>query len=247
VKVWACLSWYDENPRWLAQTVASLAGFADHVIAVDGAYALYPGGRRSSGGEQAETIQAVAAQSGLGCTIHVPQTTWQGNEVEKRNAYLRIAGALGTVDEDWLFVIDADEVLTDVSPMARADVQASEALSGEVDRWTTDEMRCDYGRVPRLYRLLEHMEYGPTHFTLGGDLATGERVFLYGRGSAFDEEFVTPDDFTSQLRMEHKHHLRAMTRNLRMREYSDFRNRYDIEGWSKPNNKLDGMVHPQTR
>lgn len=104
----ACLSWYDENPNWLAATVTSLAA-CDAVIAVDGAYFGFPGGltRPASGPEQAEAITATANAAGLEVIVHQPLAPWPG-QVEKRSYMCRLADL---IEADWLLVIDADETL----------------------------------------------------------------------------------------------------------------------------------------
>lgn len=110
----AALVWYEESPSWLAALVASLHGLVDHLVAVDGAYALVSTSMRqpTSGREQAETIQAAAAAVGIGCTIHVPQQAWAGNEVEKRSFAFRAANLVCEPGRDWILVVDADEVVT---------------------------------------------------------------------------------------------------------------------------------------
>lgn len=131
VKIVACLAWYDERVDWLAELVASLAASAvGHVVAVDGAYALYPQARAASNHEQADTIAATARALGVGCTVHVPSAPWWGNEVAKRNALFALAHAVAEPG-DWLWVIDADEVIRDASQVEQT-LEASEHDAGEV-------------------------------------------------------------------------------------------------------------------
>lgn len=106
------LNWYDENPAWLAACIASMArAGVEHVVAVDGAYALYPGGRPSSNRSQHDAIFYTCHGAGIGCTLHVPTDVWFGNEVDKRTFAFRLAEQ-STTDEDWYFVIDADWTIT---------------------------------------------------------------------------------------------------------------------------------------
>lgn len=98
------LSWYEEQPEWLYELVSSVAGVCDRVVAVDGAYALYPDARARSGPDQADAILFGAAEQGLGVTVHQPRTPWVGNEVEKRRYAHRLAAGA-----DWLLVLDGDE------------------------------------------------------------------------------------------------------------------------------------------
>lgn len=232
MKIYACLAWFDESPRWLAATVASCARFCDHVIAVDGAYLHYPEGRSSSGGDQAETIHATAVAHGMGCTLLTPQTVWMGNEVEKRNAYVQAALAIGSTYADWLFVIDSDEVVTEVSPLTRSDLEATAEDVASVGYWSTDILRSWTGPSLRLYRLLPWLEYGPTHFTVRG-WSKYRWVFLNGRGSEYGETLADAADLTAQVRVEHKHHLREQARQERAGIYNSARLELELEPWVK--------------
>ena len=108
------LNWYDEAPSWLAACVSSMIQHAeiDHLIAVDGAYALLPGGRPFSGFEQHQVIDEICRGSSCGLTLFAPQEPWLGNEVEKRSFGFRLAEQHAEIGEDWYFVMDADEVVT---------------------------------------------------------------------------------------------------------------------------------------
>jgi hypothetical protein len=73
VRLIAALSWFDESPAWLSELVASLArAEVDHVVALDGSYALFPGAEAWSGTEQHDAIVHTARGCGMGCTLHVP-------------------------------------------------------------------------------------------------------------------------------------------------------------------------------
>lgn len=111
MSVTAALSWFDESPTWLAATVASCARFCSRVVAVDGAYELYPDARASSGAEQHEAIVKTAEALGMGVTVHVPGERWRDGEIAKRDFMMRLGSFLSDPG-DWLFVIDADEVVT---------------------------------------------------------------------------------------------------------------------------------------
>lgn len=119
MRVIALLSWYQEPVPWLAELVASMgrAGI-DHVVALDGAYLLYPKGQAKSEGDQADAIRRTATGFGMGVTIHVPQTPWLGNEVEKRDRLFGVGHAVAEPG-DWLWVCDADEVI-EQNPLADA-------------------------------------------------------------------------------------------------------------------------------
>lgn len=108
----ALLAWYDERDEWLDKGIRSLAKAPiDHVVAVDGAYALFPDGRAQSPPSNAETIQRACDETGVGCTIHIPDTVWQGNEIEKRSFLFRLGERHVEPHVDWYWVWDADEQL----------------------------------------------------------------------------------------------------------------------------------------
>jgi hypothetical protein len=215
MRIHAALIWFDEHPRWLAATVASLAKVADHVVAVDGAFLRYPQGRTSSGGEQAETIHATAAASGLGCTIHTPQRLWAGDEIEKRNAALQLVKATATPFEDWMLVIDADEVVAQASDLTRHDLQATDLHAADVRFHTTESNPLDWsGSTRRLYRVLPDLRYTTTHFTMTAtDPDTGQPIFVNGRGPSYHEPYESALDLTATVRLEHKHSLRTPERD----------------------------------
>ena len=113
----ALLCWYDESPAWLAAMVSALtkAGVT-HLIALDGPYDQYPGAHEhpTSPIDQAEAIVSAAYGSGITLTLHQRSQPWP-SEISKRDHSFRIAHTL-CEDGDWLYVIDADEVITSAPP-----------------------------------------------------------------------------------------------------------------------------------
>lgn len=108
------LSWYSERPDWLAGCIASYARFAGitHLIALDGAYALFPDALAASNSLEHDMIVETSRAEGLHTTLVIPDRPWEGNEVEKRNALFRLADTVSDPEHDWLVVIDADEIVT---------------------------------------------------------------------------------------------------------------------------------------
>src|SRR6266498_2048177 len=78
----ASLIWYDESPAWLSATLHGIIPHIDHLVAIDGAYVLYPEARNWSRPDQHETILYSCQAAGIGLTLHTPSTVWFGNEVE---------------------------------------------------------------------------------------------------------------------------------------------------------------------
>lgn len=102
MKITALLSWYDEPITQLHRAVTSLQGLADHLVAIDGPYAMLGDVSATSSPEQSAAIEHVAAITGIGLTLETGRA-WAG-EVEKRQALFDLAPP----DSDWLIVIDAD-------------------------------------------------------------------------------------------------------------------------------------------
>lgn len=215
MRVFGCMIWFDENPQWLAANIAGMAKLCDHIVAVDGGYFAYPEARPASGGDQAEAIVGAARTVGVGLTLVVPGEVWMGNEPAKRTAYCQIVNALATPYEDWMLVLDADEEVSEVSPLARHDLEATDLDAAELGMWTTDELRTWFGPSRRLYRVLPDMAYGPTHFSLSGKGRDGEVVWLNGLGPKYGEQTGPALDVVQAVRVEHKHHLRPESRTAK--------------------------------
>jgi len=105
----AVLVWWQERPDWLAACVASCAPFCTHIVAVDGAYSLFPNATSRSPGEQVAAIKDTAAAHGMGCSVHQPEAPWDGQEPEKRSFAFKLAESVAVPHRDWYFSIDADE------------------------------------------------------------------------------------------------------------------------------------------
>lgn len=155
MKVWGLLCWYEEPESWLVSTVCSLRDLCDGVIAVDGAYASFPGGLRTprSDPAQAEAIFRAAYSSGMICNIHTPSEPWWSTdtpdeEVAKRDFMFRLGDALGEPG-DWYFVIDADESIHHTPFDARQRLEKAEEEIAEVELWVRPNERF---LSPRLYR-----------------------------------------------------------------------------------------------
>lgn len=145
------LAWYDESPSWLSATVAAAARVCDRLVAVDGAYAAFPGGRARSESGQAEAIREVCHALDIGLTLHTPRHVWAGGQVEKRSLMFRLALTVCEPGVDWLIVVDADEVVTDVP----ADVRARLADTGLDVAGVTMVQRYDPEAWPEMVRVID--------------------------------------------------------------------------------------------
>ncbi|WP_432169060.1 hypothetical protein [Streptomyces sp. 1222.5] len=220
MRIIGLLSWYEEPASWLAECVAGMARLCDHVVAVDGAYALFPGATRkpASGAEQADTIARTAAGAGIGCTIHVPRTPWWGGEVEKRSFMFDLAMTLAEPGVDWLVRIDADEVVTAAPPDARELLAATEHDVAEVTMW---ERNADDGQDSQFpirvgFRALPGLRIQQAHYvvTVPGE-GGGTRV-LVGNETVHRQELALP---LWDVRLEHRTRQRPPMRRAAKHEY----------------------------
>lgn len=234
MKIVGLISWYDERPSWLAATVASLKGFVDHVVAVDGAYMLYPGGRANSPIDQAEAVRLACDSIGAGCTIHVPQTVWFENETEKRSMMFRLAEAVTDAD-DWYFPIDADEVCTHIAPIARELLEETDLDAADINLWSRSEIpdRDDAHERAKMFRWESESR------------APHRQIFRAVRGlhvAGTHYHYLTPDgqqlwgdrpveglDLTQHISVEHRNGQRSMARDQDRMLYYQRRDRNKVE------------------
>jgi hypothetical protein len=132
MKLVGLLSFYDEPVPTLLTCIASLAEHGvDELVAVDGAYALYPGGRARSHPDQHAAIVLACREVGMSCTLHTPRTVWRGNEVEKRTFMFDLAWATAR-DGDWFWVMDADQVVLETPEDFKERLANTDMLVGAV-------------------------------------------------------------------------------------------------------------------
>lgn len=220
----------------LAACVSSLAGVVDHIIAVDGAYMLYPHGQSASDPSQLRVIEEIARGLRIGFTAHVPAQVWAGNEVEKRNHALRLAEAV-TSPDGWYFIHDGDCVVTYIAPdwfdkldeIARDDwgtitvaVRETRPIPGYIPDPTEG-----YAPVRLMYRALRGMQYGPTHWTITAPDpdSPDERICFWGDSHLYP---VDPYDAGHLIKVDHRKE-RPEYRDLSARKYYAIRDRLGIE------------------
>lgn len=174
----AVLCWYDEPAGCLYENVHSLRGVADHLVAVDGAFALYPDGRPRSPQAQAVAIAGACETAGLGLTLHRPTELWQGNEVHKRSFSYRLARQLAQPERDWIIPIDGDERVVRAPSDLQARLAAVEEDVAEVEFVERKDLEYRYP-VRRFYRCLRQFSVKGAHYVHTG-LRGQERVWLWG-------------------------------------------------------------------
>lgn len=117
----AALIWYDERPEDLDRCVRGAANIADRFVAVDGAYARYPGAQIASPPEQADAIRSAALDEGMEVRVIIPDRLWAG-QIEKRSHLM----AEASKRSDWIAVVDADWVISADRDAARAELESIE-------------------------------------------------------------------------------------------------------------------------
>lgn len=239
-RVMALLSWWDESPLWLSAAITSCAPFVDHVVALDGSYALMPYGEAQSRVDQAHGITETCQAAGLGLTLHRPQTRWFGNEVEKRTHLFRLAELEAEPGVDWYFVIDADIVVDRFPHDLKEQLAASEHDSAQVTAWERGDpyrnparleheskvalpadthypIRAFFRAVPGLHVSGNHYQY-----------MTGDGRMLWGH--ALDPRMEPCLDLANGLfRMEHRTHYRPKQRHDDQWAYYNRRNDAGVE------------------
>lgn len=215
MRIIGCLSWYDENPAWLVECVTAASKLCDHLIAVDGPYAAFPGALRksSSSAEQVDAIVHAAAGVGMGCTIHQPRQPWWDGEVGKRDFMMQLAMAMAEPGEDWLFRVDADEFLN--APVdTRLHLATTEHDVAEVMLWGHDVETGEDGQHPLrcLFRAIPGMKIEGAHFLVTAPSAEGKR-FLTGPSAVVAEPLW-------DVRLEHRTNMRTPARKRLKDQYS---------------------------
>lgn len=242
MKIVALLAWYEESPAWLSATAASLAGVCDHLVAVDGAYMLFPGAMTQprSGCEQVQALTETCHALDLGLSIERPAMPWRGNEIAKRDFMFR-AGRLHADETGWFLVIDADEVLTSAPLDLRSRLEmAEEDVAGVTlwqrnvlqpatpDGWPADlPMHEGFMGERRLFRARNDLRVRSAHhiYLIGPDDAPrcvrGDHVL----------HRLEPSLEIPEMRLEHRHQYRQIDR---LRAAADYYTTRDDVGAETP-------------
>jgi hypothetical protein len=218
-KLVALLAWFDENPGWLADMVSSVAGAGvSHLVAIDGAYELFPKAKRRSPQEQHEALREAAKDSEIGLTRIAPPVPWK-SEVAKRNFMFRKAERL-TTEQDWYWVLDGDHVVTQapgdfLGELSRTREDAAEAIVSEPhpDQPTTDRP------LRMLFRAIRGLRVSVNHYTY----VTPDGRKLWGNGEL--EDARTFED----LHVLHRTFLRETDRHKKAYDYYRDRDKRLVE------------------
>jgi hypothetical protein len=236
MKVIALLSWYEENPAWLAECVSSLGKLCDHVIAVDGPYGLVPGSTAKPGSSptQSDTIRRVCAGLNIGCTIHTPNQVWWEGEVAKRDFMFRLGMTIATPGDDWFLRIDADESFTEIPPDTKTQLFNTDCDVAEITIWerhpelgdSQSAFRCLFRALPGIaIQQAHYVVTVPDHTQLKVAGGAGVRV-LNGDTNVHQ---LDPALQLMDMKLEHKSHLRLPERQWLKTRYQNDLVRLELE------------------
>jgi hypothetical protein len=223
------MAWFDEPAELLAGCVRSLkVADVDVLVALDGAYGLYPDGQAQSPPGQVEAIRS----AGVECQVHVPGVLWE-TEMAKRTALFRHVDEIAEPG-DWLLVIDADEAVIeadglkdrleatdlDAAEVALLDGPPTNCARAWVEGGPMDTFR--QGRKVRPTRRLFRWEPGirvvENHFTY----VTRDGGHLWGLHPV---EALNAFDVV----LDHRSYLRPALRHEAAQTYYDRRNVAQVE------------------
>lgn len=216
----AALAWYWESPEFLTRCVESLAGIADHLVALDGPWAGFPFESTSSNLAEYEAIIAAAARADIPVSITTPglAKTWP-SQVAKRDALMKIAGELG----DWVFVIDGDEWVHDAhADETRMMLDETRLHVASIAFRNVTGGNLAQSRIRRMYRppvTVERNHHGYNR----------EGTWLHGPPHVGLAPTV---DLPLELLHEQAH--RGQARDAASVEYRNWRRRTQAERWERP-------------
>lgn len=216
----ALLSWFDERPDWLRDTVLSLAKLrVDCVVCLDGAYRLFPGAAARSHPDNYAAIYQATRLAGIDLVRATPEGVW-GSEMEKRSKLFEIAEKR-TDERDWYFVIDADTVVLHSSidlKATLADTDLDVAAVRMVEP-SPDGSQKQF-RLPMFFRACRGLYVERNHYTY----VTGDGRRLWGRGKTEPQL-----DLTNAVLCEHRSQLRDPERWDRAHRYYRLRDEAKVE------------------
>lgn len=168
MKVVGLLSWWDEDPEWLAGSVRSALRVCDDVIALDGAYEGFPGGGAISHSDQYNAIYAVGGRP------VTPLGLW-ATQMEKRTKLFEFGRDAGA---DWFLVFDADDLVVHAPGDFRARLERTREPVGV---FTYGGERYHRG----LFRSITNLRVEDTHHHYLGEI-NGRTVHLRGDDRTYD-------------------------------------------------------------
>jgi hypothetical protein len=185
----AALCWYDEPPWSLAACIVSLTGFADIIVSLDGPYSLFPHASPRSSDEQRHAIDVAARHAMIPHAPILPDAEPPTQAAKRTKLYRAAANRAGR--NGWVFIIDADEVLSGDYRAAR------DELARIGDGFDCATVTSTTGGSPslqvRLLRAMDALTCGPEyHGMLSASDPDGRRVRIRDRREILEREHPRP-------------------------------------------------------
>ena len=242
----AALVWWNERPDDLEACIRGVATVADRIVAVDGAYARYPGATVLSAPEQARRIMETAVEVGIGCEVHAPGRLWAG-QVEKRTHAMQRASC----GADWVMVVDADWIVSGDREQVRAelaqcaeDVVAVPFRTRKGDRYATKWHRAEEDRptlLPQFYRPLPGLRVESHHWWYSA-VKDGRRVWMW-HGEPTPWPVLPQHALRAPYGVEHLTLLRSEQQVLDSRAFCNDRAR--VVAWTGQEDDVPGLPRPE--
>lgn len=232
MKITALLAFWDEPAARLYRCVKSAGLLADHIVAADGPFALFPHTKTVSNSVALGAVKAGAEDGGITFEL-LKGREWPG-QVAKRDAMMKAAAG-----SDWVFWMDADDVLVECDREGvRKELAETDADALKAERYTPvnpdarwspdsngDECQGATTSQPRLFRYLDDMRVEYAHWVYTGAL-NGKRVTLWGpRDQRIHQHHIPPPCHTKQiaalLLFEHHQTWRSDTYRRRQLAYRE--------------------------
>lgn len=224
----ALLSWFDEPTPTLVDCLKALAvAGVDHVVAVDGRYALYPADHDQSHPNEYATIILACRELGMRCTIHQPDGPWERGEVEKRT-FLFALGLSVAEPGDWFWVQDADQVVMSVPDDFKARLEVTEHDVAEVEICDVVALQANQPNWPPYFTMralfrAQPITVGPAHCMYRAD----DGSLLWGYEC--DGRMAPALDLSADVLVEHRPNQRSMERQRAKLTYYTQRDAAGIE------------------
>lgn len=214
----ALLCWYDERPAHLYECVRALGSCCHTVVAVDGAWELWPEGTPHSSNLEAEAIVQASLDADLGLLLHQPVGIWE-SEIAKRTAAFNL-GRTVAGRYDWFLVVDSDEIAGTQDKAGLLDeLDHCGDLVAQVDfatTWLASPFPVHHG-IRRLYRNLPDLAVTGLHSIYVATHPDGGRVILNGDERLHEVEPAA--DLRHLLTLHHRKDIRDVDRDNRRGEY----------------------------
>lgn len=243
MKVTAALCWWNETVEDLRTAVTSAASVADRVVALDGAYARYPGATVRSGDEQADAIRDAAESAGIEALVVRPDRLWVG-QCEKRTALMNLAAD----GSDWIVILDADYVIDADREHVRDQLAATEydvlrvplvTPPGEyATNWHREQAEAGEQWTPLVYRAYPEWLVEERHWWYSA-IKDGRRVWMWDGDDRYGR---VPHGQLLGYRVEHRSALQSHESILAARAWY---NDCDlVTGLTGQEDDIDGLPAP---